>query len=265
MAQELSAEPIIIVSPASIQYPPGNPTVAEWNALVGRVTEVEGMGLVDLSDVDADTPADGMALVYDAATQSWKPGSVQGKLEEVRNANNTTVIPDVHTILAGGGLDVIPSDAGTPGLAYIVPLYGTGSRTVAEGDHTHAIRPDAYFTFPASGSFSSGTRSLVSGTVTGLDPAKTYVLKGTLDVHLRGDGTGAGYTRPRITINGNSVDMPERPRNVAGVQPCYTMRHPGVLVTGVSSVTVSGAIVYSEGDPTWVGGGALTIEVIANR
>src|SRR5690606_33065915 len=178
MVQELSTEPILIVSPASVHYPPGNPTIAEWNALVGRVTAVEGLGVVDLSDVDADAPEDGMTLIYDAGTQTWKPGAATGKLEEVRNATNTTIIPDVHTILTDRGLDVIPSNEGTPGLAYIVPLYGTAQRTVAEGNHTHAIRVDPQFSFPASGSFSSGTRSLVSGTVTGLDPAKSYVLRG---------------------------------------------------------------------------------------
>jgi hypothetical protein len=43
------------------------------------------------------------------------------------------------------------------------------------------------------------------------------------------------------------------------------MEHPGVTVSGVSSVTVGASITYSEGDPTYVAGGELVISIEANR
>src|SRR5690606_21333254 len=97
---------------------------------------------------------------------------------------NANASDDVSLISFGPGLDVHPS--WTTERAHIVLIYGgTGSsNAVARGDHTHQVRVDTQLTFSASGSFSSGTRTLVSGTVTGLDPARTYVLKGVLDVHL---------------------------------------------------------------------------------
>lgn len=262
MAYDIDTEPIIIRVPASAAIPAGDLTPAEVADLKARVDATENKALGDLADVSTDGATSGMALVHDGT--GWTPGSVTGAIGRVQNGPNSKGVDGVTTIVAGFGLDI---DEPPPGEAWVVvrPIYGTASSTIAEGNHTHSIRPDTQLTFSASGSFSSGTRTLVSGTVTGLDPARTYVLRGVLDVQLRGDGSGAGYTRPRITINGNSVDMPERPRNVAGVQPCYTMRHPGVQVSGVSSVPVNATIAYSEGDPTWVGGGALTISIEANR
>lgn len=262
MAHDIDAEPIIIKVPASVDVPPASIPAAEWNNVKSRLTEVEGLGLVDLSDVDLSGLEDGLTLVYDDATNTWKPGTSGGTIEQIGNAGTSDMSYDVRWISVRGGLRMLES---APGVVFLEAITGTTLGTLASGAHTHQIRPDTQLPFAASGSFSSGTRTLVSGTVTGLDPDRTYVIKGVLDVQLRGDGSGAGYTRPRITINGNSVDMPERPRNVAGVQPCYTMRHPGVQVTGVSSVAVSATIAYSEGDPTWVGGGALTIQVESNR
>jgi len=263
MPYDIDTEPIIIKVPAQVEIPPSTISEAEWSALQGRVTAVEGLGLVDLSDVDSSALTDGVTLVYDAATETWKPGAAVGRIEYVSNEGGAGV-PNVHGIIAWRGLNVITGD---PGVAYLQPTWGgTGTaNTVARSDHAHSIRTDHYLPFGSTGSFSSGTRSLVSGNVTGLDVSRTYVIKGTLDVQLRGDGTGAGRTRPRITINGNGIDIPEPPRSVAGVQPQYTVRHPGVTVTGVSSVAVSGSIAYVDGDPTWVGGGALTVSIEANR
>lgn len=216
--------------------------------------------LEDLEDVSGGQ-AVGETIVWDGT--NWVPGQPVGSIGVVYDHTDTPVITEATSITAKGGLT---ARAGTgPNAAVIEALIGTAANTVAAGNHTHAIRIDTQLTFPSSGSFSSGTRTLVSGNVTGLDAAKSYVLKGTLEVQLRGDGAGAGRTRPRITINGNSVDIPEPPRNVAGVQPQFTVRHPGVVVSGVSSVAVAGTIAYVDGDPTWIGGGALTISIESNR
>lgn len=260
MAIEIQTPPIII-RVGSANLPPGDIPPPEWEEFKGRVIAQENKALDDLTDVDTAGADDGDTLVYESG--EWKPGQTTGMIERVSTNWDPVTVENVNHLTFGPGLAVDPS-FGSP-RAHVVPQFGTTNTTIARGNHTHAIRVDTQLTFSASGSFSSGTRTLVAGNVTGLDTTKTYVLKGVLDVHLRGDGAGAGYTRPRITINGNAVDMPERPRNVAGVQPCYTMRHPGVTVSGVSSVAVSATIAYSEGDATWVGGGALTISIEANR
>lgn len=259
-------EPIIIRVPAQVAVPPATIPVAEWDDVRQRVVAIEGLGLVDLSDVDLSGAAAGHTLVR-GEDGVWRAGSVAGKIKQVQNRtgdDTSTAYPDIDDLYFWRGFEVQNPSAGR---AIITLIYGStgASFAVARDDHTHSVRVDTQLPFPASGSLSGGTRTLISGNVTGLDPARTYVLRGVLDVQLRGDGTGAGYTLPRITLNGSARDMPDRPRSVAGVQPCYTMRHPGVTVSGVSSVPVSATIAYSEGDATWVGGGALTIEVASNR
>lgn len=262
MAIEIQTPPIIIRVGSYALLPPGDLTPAEVQELKADIQAEQNKALDDLTDVTTAGAAEGDTLVRNAAGV-WEPGQTTGMIERVSTNWDPVTVENVNHLTFGPGLAVDPS-FGSP-RAHVVPQFGTTNTTIARGNHTHAIRVDTQLTFNASGSFSSGTRTLVAGNVTGLDTTKTYVLKGVLDVHLRGDGAGAGYTRPRITINGNAVDMPERPRNVAGVQPCYTMRHPGVTVSGVSSVAVSATIAYSEGDATWVGGGALTISIEANR
>lgn len=264
MAIEIQTPPIIIRVGSYANLPPSDLTPAEVQQLKDDIAAEQNKALGDLANVDTSGAVDGNALVYDADTSEWVPGEPAKQLQMQQGDTPETLFGPVNVVDARNGLAVWQAGSGGT-VGVIEPIYGTGTNTIARGNHTHALRVDTQLTFSASGSFSSGTRTLISGNVTGLDTTKTYVLKGVLDVHLRGDGAGAGYTRPRITINGNGVDMPERPRNVAGVQPCYTMRHPGVTVSGVSSVAVSATIAYSEGDATWVGGGALTISIESNR
>lgn len=147
-----------------------------------------------------------------------------------------------------------------------VKFGGTGaSSSVARADHTHQIFADREFLVSPSGTLSGGTRTLVNSSITGLDPARTYIIKGTLYLHARGDGTGASYVRPRVTINTNSKDVPEDMRPVAGVLITEVVPHVGVSVTGVSSVPVGASVAFQPGDPAYIGGGVLVIEIEANR
>jgi hypothetical protein len=262
MPHDIDTEPVVIKVAAHADVPPSTISAPEWNALKARVTEVEGLGLVDLSDVDPAGLADGLTLVWNEASGTWKPGTSGGTIARIGNAGTEENSYDVNHISVRGGLRMVQS---APGVVFIEGVTGTTAGTLASGAHTHSLRANTALRFTASGSLSSGTRSLTSGTITGLVPANTYIITGRLSGQVRGEGTGAGYSVPRITIDGNTRDIAERPRTVAGVQVSYHLEHPGVSVTGVSSVAVSASIAYSEGDPLWVGGGDLIIDVKSNR
>lgn len=216
--------------------------------------------LEDLEDVSGGQ-AVGETIVWDGT--NWVPGQPVGSIGVVYDHTDTPVITEATSITAKGGLT---ARAGTgPNAAVIEALIGTAANTLAEGNHTHTLKTDPLFPYPESGALSSGTRTLVSGNVTGLDPARTYVLKGTLTGDVQGGGSGAGYSTPRITIHGNTKARFGRVRSVAGVPREFTCHHGGVTVTGVSTATVSADIQYSEGDPIVVGSGVLRIEIEANR
>jgi hypothetical protein len=263
MPYDIDTEPIIIRTTSQAAIPAGTVTGPDWTALLGRVANIEGIGLVDLTDVDATDLADEMVLVYDAASGTWKPQTVVLGIR-VSNGDSTEQYTDIDMVQFDTGLTAVRSGL-YPNIVTVNLATGTTSTTAAAGNHTHTIRAGAPFPFPASGSLSSGTRTLTSGTVTGLTPANTYVLSGTLKAQLRGEGAGAGYSLPRITINGNTVSDVEPVRTVSGVPHTTFMEHEGVTVTGVSSVAVSATLAYSEGDPIYVGAGKLVIRVDSNR
>lgn len=178
--------------------------------------------------------------------------------------NTTSAASAVTTLDFRRGLRATEQVAGEVDVT--LEYAGTGAAlSVARSDHTHSIRIDQTLAFVASGTLSSGTRTLVTDSVTSLDPTRTYVIKGILYLHARGDGSGASFVRPRVTINGSNKDLFEQARLVAGVLITEPTHHAGVTVTGVTSVAVSASVAFSSGDPSYIGGGELMIEVVANR
>lgn len=220
--------------------------------------------LTDIPDV-ATGPADGDALTWDAATETWELAPPGGSIAEIED-RGSVIRTSVDNINFTAGLRAVTSTTNPAGINAAVDFGGTGSQNVvARADHYHSLRVDVPLRWSASGSHSSGTRTLASGTVSGLVPGNSYIIKGQASGHLRGEGAGAGYTLPRITIHGTVRDAPDRPRTVAGVQVPFHLMHQGVAVTGISDVSVSCTLAYSEGDPVYVGGGELMISVTSNR
>lgn len=235
---------------------------SDIDTLLGRPIVTE---LNDVPDVDTTGATDGQALLYNAGTDEWKPGASGGTIRRIAEAwGDSTMVEHVSTLRPLHGISV---EAGDPGTAYLkLEFGGTGSAvSAARSDHHHNLHADQAFPFDASGTLSAGTRTLVTGNVSGLDPARTYIIKGTLYVHMRGDGTGASYTRPRATIAGNAKDIFEDSRVVAGVLITEVTPHTGVSVTGVTNVAVSASVSYQPGDPAYIGGGVLVIEIESNR
>lgn len=213
------------------------------------------------------SPTVGDVLVHIGDDQ-WEPQELSPGISIVFSSgviSNVASTLDFHS----GSFNVTASGSG--GTVFIEPRYaGSGAaRTLARSDHEHQLRLDAALPFDETGTLSSGTRTLISGNVTGLDPSRTYMLSGELKGDLRGGGDGAGYTLPRITMAGNARDRfggsRGEVRTVSGVDRPYEMNHPGVTVSGVTSASVSASIAYRSGDPINVGAGELTIKIKANR
>lgn len=249
---------------------PGNITEAEASALRADLAaysaQLASFGIASLTDVALVNLADGEVLQFDEGSGTWVNATITAGIERVLGSAGELEGP-FHTLNIFGGLTY---NVTTPGILEIKPiLAGTGSDTIARGDHVHTLRGDSAYPFDASGSLSSGTRTFVSDTLTGLDPNLHYRITGTLEGEVRGEGTGAGRSHPSITIHGNTRTRfggsRGYVRTVSGVDRPYGMRHPGVTVTGVTSVAVSASLAHIDGDPKYVGGGELMILVRANR
>lgn len=251
---------------------PGNITEAEAATIRADQATILARPVIDqLSDVPdvTDTPVDGETLIWDAATSTWVSGQSGGSVDQIVVSGQPATAQDaVRQIVLHYGLTT--SSAG-PNSAYIMPVYsGTGSSmTVARGDHTHPFAGGAVLPFAASGSLSSGTRTLVSGTVSGLDSTKSYQIWAILRIDLRGEGTGAGRAHPSVSLYGSARTrfggVAGYVRSVAGVDREATMEHSGIIVTGVTSITVSASIAHVDGDPKYIGGGELIVHVAADR
>lgn len=224
--------------------------------------------LTDVPDVNG-TPTNGQVLQWSAANNRWEVSSLTAGISTILDGGSGVVSIIANSMEFSDGLTVTASESG--GTVYPAVVFGgTGSaNSVAHSDHTHTLRANVAFPFDASGTLSSGSRTLISGTVSGLDPLRTYIISADLIGDLRGGGTGAGYTLPRITIGSVVQDRfggtRGEVRTVSGVDREYSMDHPGATVTGVTSVAVSATTAYRSGDPIIVGAGELTISIKANR
>lgn len=243
-------------------------TAPEASAVRNEIDTLLARPIIDaLDDIPnvTDNATTGQSIVKQA-DGSWAGASVGLPIDGLSFGN--PVVANIRGINANVGITTTGTEPfpGFPIMNIEVNFGGTGTTTVAaRSDHTHPIFTDWEFPFSASGTLSGSTRPLVSSSITGLDPAKTYVLKGKLYLHMRGDGTGASFARPRVTINGAAKDIFEDSRVVAGVLVTETVPHAGVTVTGVTSVPVAATVAFQPGDPAYIGGGVLVIEIEASR
>lgn len=261
---EPSEFPFVVYLPTSVTAPTGDISGAEWTDALSRLTSLEGMELAGLSDVDMTDLADGLLLAYDAGSDTWKPVDVQSGLTNVRASNGDVILANVKRLQIGTGLTGTPHGT-LADVLILTPTWGVDENTVAMGNHTHSVPAQTRATFVSSGSLSSGTRTLVSGTFSGLDATRTYRLEAHLRGDLQGEGSGAGYTLPRIVLNAISTARFGQVRTVSGVPREYSMDHAGLVVTGLTSFTYSATLTYESGDPLSVGAGELIIRARASR
>lgn len=247
---------------------PGHITAPEAAAIRADIALIRDAPRIekftDIPDVTGE-PAEGQVYIWDAEEGVWVPGSVSAPLRVATNYAPVVERQDVSFITLGPGLTIDPNHESPR--VHITPQWGgTGtSDTVARADHGHAQYLAQAFDIPATGSFSSGTRTLVTATVTGLLPERTYVLKGELILDMRGEGSGAGRSTPRVTIDGNTYPRHVSARTVAGVDRSTTTRHRGVWVNGATQVTVVASIQFNSGDPVYLDAGRLYIDIDVNR
>lgn len=258
----LDDEPFLLVVPSGAVIPVSNITAPEWTSIKSRVTNLEAWTLTKLTDVDLTGLFGGATLIFDSATGLWKPGTVAGSIDRVANSSTDDVFNDVDYLLAAAGIQ-----ATVNGDAIMLSLVfgGTGAAiTAARSDHTHTILLDTREPYGATGTLSGGMRSLATRSIS-LAPSHTYIVKARLTGDVRGEGTGAGYTLPSITIGTNTVNRHSDVRTVSGVDREFTTSHPGAQVSGSSVITVSADIAYQAGDPINVGAGELVISIELNR
>lgn len=264
MPYDIDTEPIVITVPAQTVAPEGNVTAAEWLDYKSRVSAIEGIGLSDLADVDLTDKAHNRALIWSDTYSVWVARDIAQPVNAQIIGDDASQFGPVEVFAFGNGIKVEqhPTYAF---MASVSPLFGTAVNTVAAGNHVHSLPGDVRLSIPASGALSASSRTLVSGTRSGLIPANTYLIGAELTGDLQGQGTGAGYTNISITIGTTTQGRFQRVRTVAGVPREYSFSHTGVHVTGVSSVAVSASISWSEGDPIDVQAGELIITARSNR
>lgn len=237
--------------------------------ILGRVDALELRPNIthvhDIPDVNG-TPVDRNILVFDDATDTWVMEPQELGVHRILTGVGDLINGEARGLHFWAGLEAY-QDGTDPELVRVRVVYaGTGSSvTAARSDHTHQIKQDSALNIAASGTLSTGTRTLISQTISGLDDTRNYIIKGDLDIDLQGEGTGAGYSTLSVTIDGNSRTRNGQVRTVSGVPRSARARHPGVIVTGKTSIVVSAAIAFQPGDPINVGAGELHIEIESNR
>lgn len=269
MPYDIDTEPVVIKVPSAVALPPGNITPAEWVEYKSRVVAIEGLGLVDLSDVDADGLVDGQTLIYDEDDEVWKPGLPAGTISSVLNASGSPVVVNAARLQFADGLAASQHSTDATRAVVRVNMGGSGtSNSLARVDHNHSAIRRANKAASLNITLSSGTMTIDSATVTQLNPDIAYLIEATMFGDVRGAGTGAGEVTPFIRFPVGGVQQSTQGyavRTVAGVDRPYIHMHDSAEVTGVTSVEVQARMQFTSGDPTLIKSGRIKVRAIPRR
>lgn len=248
MPYDLDSEVKVIMVPAQTVAPVTDIPLAEWTDYKNRVVAIEGLGLVDLSDVDLDGLADGMVITWDDGDSVWKPTAMLNGLESGRDNTGDIIMEDVRSVVVGTGLEGFESGSIPDGLVVRV-LFGTTANTAARGNHTHTQPLPVRVTTAPSGYMSGGTRNIGSTSVT-LASGITYIVEAAVYGQLRGADPGASYYTVNINIDGNTYTSPGGSDGfwcVQGVPDKVHWEHERQVTGTGASIPVSATIAYHSG------------------
>lgn len=261
--------PHLMVVPVSASIPTADITDAEWLALKGRVSIVEGgYDLGDLNDVSTDGIVDGQTIIYDEETGQFAPGISGGTVARIDAGGAATARLDVGWIRLQGGLTV-EAHPTVPTVTIIRPAYGAAANTIAEGNHTHALPTTTHTDIPAQGYMSSGTRSLASTSVV-LPAGKSCKVEAEIKpLQIRGGDPGPCHYRLTLTIDGNQRSQPNNTNGywaVQGVPKDAVWAHERTINGTGAAITVSASIAWvSGGGGFYTDAGDLVVTVTPNR
>jgi len=246
---------------------PGSGIAAsDWNQAMARIAALESQvpgSLAGLTDTQIATLTNGQLLGYDSASSRWKNVTVQEAVRYVKNNNVSVVGEHIDRLNAGTGLQVVLNGSIPTQVDFSV-IFGTAAGTVAEGNHAHSAAIMQIFTFGATGVLSSGSRTLVSDTVTlptGIDwnvvgimsvVARNNVNSGTFSTGLRLGGSG---TYPETTMEYGTVGGVPVPQPWTFVRP----------VAGGGSLAVTARAIFSSGDPVDLRAGHVVVLAFPRR
>ena len=194
----------------------------------------------------------------------WQPGTPATGVDVTDTDGPVINTDQLH--FDGSGLWTI-TDVG--GIAFIqLNFAGTGSaNTVARSDHSHSGTIDRTWSFAATGVLSSGTRSLMSQTIT-LAAGITYDIEARAVVRARGNGAGSGTANLLFRV-GTDPGWPEISRNVQIVGGVPVDQHIEfrnttsgvhlVLAGSGAGEAVSFSVQYASGDAADFRDGWVTV------
>lgn len=257
MPYDIDTEPIVITMPAQATAPVNDISAPEWTDLKGRVAAIEGLGLVDLRDVDASGLDDNMILAWSEDASMWVPITfTNGAIARIeQNYGGSPGQDEVSLLTFGPGLGVSSPSANR---AHVVPIIGTTEGTLAAGPHTHTQPAPIRGTAPPTGYMGGGSRAIGSPTALSVTLANgiAYVVEAELYGQLRGADAGAAYYTVSITIGGNTFTSPGGTDGfwcVQGVPDKLYWEHSRRMTGTGASVAVSASL-------TWHSGAGLNVD-----
>lgn len=249
MPYDIDTEPVIITVPAQATAPVNDIPAPEWVDLKNRVAAVEGLGLVDLSDVDLTDIDEGMLLGWDAGDELWRPvNPTPAGLDYVRDWQGNHVMAPVRRLQFSRTLTAVPHGS-IPGMIVVIPNVGTAANTLAAGDHVHTQPLPVRVTTAPSGYISGGSQPLGSTAVT-LPSGIACVVEAELYGQFRGADSGAAYYTVSITIAGNTYTSPGGESGfwcVQGVPDKIQWQHERRMTGTGSAVPVSASVAWHSG------------------
>lgn len=247
-------------------------TPPEYTALRSDIDDLLARPVIDevddIPNVNAPTPADGDALVYDEGSGEWVAASPGDPLT-VKQPGSGLTVPNVRTIVAWRGVDIETSDQDNTVFlqGQFAGSGGAATYTAAKSDHTHPVPLITREPISPGGYLSGGTRNLASTNVTLLD-GYSYLIEAKVNMQVRGGDPGPCYYRFNITIAGNTRTSPAGESGfwaVQGVPDKTTYEHDRALNGAGSSIAVSASVSWHSGGGMYTDAGELVVTVTRNR
>lgn len=259
----MDPDDIIVIRIGEVNNNVATITPAELAAINTNLVTLNGQRLEQHTGVDPAGMAAGKTFLVAPDGVSWLIGTPPGLTRVAQDG--TSKITNAGSINVKSGLQATDDGAGEVGIA---PRYGTTSSTIAEGNHQHTSANVTRTQFGATGTLSSGSRTLATLNV---------VLASGIDwmLYARGFVVGrnnisSGTFSVGIRLGG-SASYPEEfqeYQTVGGVPTPCEVDTSRPLVGGGNITCTLRAIIsspYGSGDPVDLRAGRVVVQAWPRR
>jgi len=238
----------------------------DWASYTSQVatheSRLNNLKSTDLIDTSLPPRSDGMAIVWDAASQKWVSRLIAEAVRYIKSGVSV-VMEHADRLNFGTGL-AVTQDGTLTSQANVAVIYGSAAGTAAEGNHQHTAVNLTRSIFAATGVLSSGARTLQTLSIT--LPAGDWIVEAQAFVTAK-NNINNGTFQFGIQIGG-STTYPEETaeyETVGGVPRLCEIETSRPLTSTGAAFNVTTRALFGSGDPVDLRTGRVIVRAWPRR